>query len=175
MLRALDMGKIIAKLNDFFGEYFLGSKSRRDYRDLRSFEREFRLSDLYLREVIRGSKFIEESYILVGKIVPNIVTAGAVAYATYSKNTEWFEVATVSEIFRILFQLRTRAELNQGISSKTDTISAYSRRDELSELERENDESLRGILEGTDRIDERINELIREFDEDLEGEDWKYS
>ena len=89
------------KLSQHIGEYFLGTETKKFYRNYRSFLREYVTDDKMLKGLINSSKVEETLDLIVGKGIPNLIDLIGVGYSLYTK-TPQYSIFAAGEILRLM-------------------------------------------------------------------------
>lgn len=76
----------MAKMLEYLGEYFLGTETRKLYREERKWYWEFATDSKDLQKLLRLSKIEEKADLVVGKLIPNIIDIGAIICSLITKS-----------------------------------------------------------------------------------------
>jgi len=77
----------MSKLVKYISEYFLGTETRKFYKNERKFYREVITDEKELAKFLRDSEFCENSDIAFGKFLPNLIDIGTIAYSLITKSS----------------------------------------------------------------------------------------
>ena len=84
----------MAKLLQQIGEYFLGTETRKFYRNYRSFLREYVTDSEDLRKMLTAASKVEEAVdLIVGKGAPNLINLITIGYSLITKNPPYILAA----------------------------------------------------------------------------------
>ena len=76
----------MSRLSKGLGEYFLGTETKKFYRDLEMYAREFIVENERLRGIIERKRRMEISDLMVGKYIPNALDVAFIIYSTLTSS-----------------------------------------------------------------------------------------
>jgi hypothetical protein len=89
------------KLLQIVGEYFIGSGSRKFFREQRNFILEYEQNPCDLEAFLEEITSKETSFMLRRKIIPNILTGGAIAFSIGMRDQSYLLFALIGEGLRL--------------------------------------------------------------------------
>ncbi len=146
------------KLLKYLGEYFLGTETRKFYREERSWYREFITDPKDLRKSLRSSRMEEGVDLIAGKIVPNIADIFTLTYSTVTNNPPYGLI--FAEALRLNCTINFNKRKRKKEFSRNLSTTLFRIGDGLNESINKLENSIDKLEDLTDRLDD-------------EGEDWK--